>query len=446
MRLRLAPFLALLLGACAGSSAKAPGSSVNAERGDVSSDETEPAPDAGMATGDEEADVDSAAAPEDAPDPALDALLASYGIPGKPNPRANLGIRFAVAEGGPQRPWLLVIANDGEQPVQVAADPRLLRFTLEVPGKRKAITCKLPDGLFPTREDPRLAVVLEPGEAVAHAFDPRLYCFTASGQTQLVPGAIVTPVFGFPPAPAPRRKKAQPAAPEPPFVAERLREQTVESDADAGTTSDARARAASDASAPAPVADDAGERLKELQAEPFALRSEYARWTSPAAEYAQQNPEAPLNLVMVQGSDAEAERTASVQLSLRNTSKTPQRVYFRRELVTFEVMTPDGVVSCDSQPDSRAPDPQAFSTLKAGGSMTVSSRLVELCPAGVFARPGLYLVHARLDARETGHRWGMDAFTGTVASSEPVAVRIRTGELPFLQKRQLRKIKLNETN
>jgi hypothetical protein len=97
-------------------------------------------------------------------------------------------------------------------------------------------------------------------------------------------------------------------------------------------------------------------------------------------------------------------------------------------------MGPDGLTICDPQPDLRAPDPQAFATLAPGAAITVTCRLVELCSNGTFARPGLYLVHARFDAANGGDEYGIQAYLGTVASPNPASVRIRTGELPFLRK------------
>jgi hypothetical protein len=60
---------------------------------------------------------------------------------------------------------------------------------------------------------------------------------------------------------------------------------------------------------------------------------------------------------------------------------------------------------------------------------------VELCPGHAFSRPGLYLVHARLDALEEGSEYGYSAFVGTLASQKPAKVRIRKGPLPFREGR-----------
>jgi hypothetical protein len=121
---------------------------------------------------------------------------------------------------------------------------------------------------------------------------------------------------------------------------------------------------------------------------------------------------------------------ATVQLELRNRGAEPRYVYFRRELVSFEVVGPTGLAECDPEPDRRSPDRQAYERLAPGQSVTVHNRLVELCPRGTFGVPGLYLVHARFDATHDGAEFELGAFVGRVSTERPVAVRIRTGAHP----------------
>ena len=335
---------------------------------------------------------------------------------------ASPGLTLRVSERGPSRPWSLSIVNTGSVPAVLSADPRLLRLEVLAPSKKKAETCSLPGDLFPKRADKRTLLVLEPGEGVEQHFDPRLYCFAAGGQWQLVPGALVTPHFGWP-----EKKKTvwragkrveQTNAQEPPFAVLRAPEKGARKPSDEGG-------------------------IKELQGETFALKSDYQEWSrTRIAADRKASDESPLVLRMVQGSDAHAERTATVKLTLQNRGKRTETVYFRRELVKFEVMRPDGLMTCDPQPDTRAPDRQAFTRLRPGGSISVVSRLIELCPTGTFGSPGLYLVHARYDATEAGEEWDLDAFVGRAVSRTPATVRIRTGEQPFLQKRTLRVVKV----
>lgn len=333
-------------------------------------------------------------------------------------------LELRVSERGPGRPWSLSIANTGNEPAVLAADPRLLRLDVLVPSKKKKETCRLPDELYPSKPDKRTLVVLEPGEGVEQHFDPRLYCFSAGGQWQLVPGAVVTPRFGWP-----EKKKTV-------WRGGKRVEETPKQDAPfAALPAPPKGKAKPD--------DEAG--VKELAGEPFALKSDYAEWSRTRIEADKKaSEESPLVIKMAQGSDAQAERSATVQLTLQNRSKHAQTVYFRRELVSFEVMRPDGLVTCDPKPDSRSPDRQAFTRLGPGGSISVVNRLVELCPTGTFGSPGLYLVHARYDATETGDEWNIDSFVGRVVSRAPATVRIRTGEHPFLQKRSLNRVKASK--
>jgi hypothetical protein len=321
---------------------------------------------------------------------------------------------FSVKERGPGLPWSMSIVNRGKDDVRLSADPRLLWFEVKAPGKKAVQTCRLPGTLFPSRPDRRVKVELAPGEGVTHAFDPRLYCFAAGGQWLLVPGSLVTPHFGWKTKTKVRWERGkrieEPAAKQSaPFVA-------VPADADD---------------------DDAGGALKEVTAEPFALRSEYAEWSRTRIEEEEKKRKPQFEMKVTQGSDAQAELNATVSIRVKNTSKRPWHLYFRRELVSYEVMGPDGLVTCDAQPDARAPDRQAFANLRPGGSVAVTSRLVELCPRGTFGRPGLYLVHARLEANDSGEEWNIDGFVGDVHSSEPAAIRIRTGELSFLKKQAM---------
>ena len=306
-------------------------------------------------------------------------------------------IRLEVSEQGPNLPWTVVIRNEGAEPVRLVADPRLLWFEVVAPGHKKTQVCRLPEGLFPSKPSKDHEVVLKPRERVTSKFDPRYQCFAAGGQSLLVPGAVVNPRFGWPEKTKTTWKKGKrvevPVAQLPPYVAR--------------------------------VVDRPA--LKLLRGEPWALRSSYAAWAR--AGLAQDGePEGPLELKLTRGSDADVELSAEVSFTLRNRSRETQRVFLRREFITFEVMSQDASATCDPQPDSRAPDPQEFVTLRPGGSSSLSSRLVELCPRGTFARPGLYLVHARFDARESGDEFDVDAYVGRVSTSRPITIRIRKGD------------------
>ena len=115
-----------------------------------------------------------------------------------------------------------------------------------------------------------------------------------------------------------------------------------------------------------------------------------------------------------------------------NRSKKSERVFFRRELVSFEISGPQGLVECQPGPDNRAPDRGAIATLRPGGRISATSRLIELCPEGSLRIPGLYLVHARFDSVDSRDPNAPTAFSGRLVSQKPVAIRVRRGwgEMP----------------
>jgi hypothetical protein len=83
--------------------------------------------------------------------------------------------------------------------------------------------------------------------------------------------------------------------------------------------------------------------------------------------------------------------------------------------------------------------------LNPGGSLTITSRLVELCPDDTFARPGLYVVNAELDTFANGAEFGFDAFVGRLVSERSVVVRVRKGSLPFPGPRTLEEVKVGQS-
>jgi hypothetical protein len=333
-------------------------------------------------------------------------------------------LQLRARERGPGLPWHLSIVNRSDAPVTLVADPRLLWFEVRVPGRHRVQTCRLPGQLFPSYGERRANVVLHPGEGVGQSFDPRLYCFAERHQWRLVPGAIVTPYFGFPEKRARavwrhgRRVEREPSAP---FVAAPT---TFRPGGDRYSVNHD------------PDQKQPG-RVKQLKGQPFSLRSAFGDWANKSKDL--RKPQQPLELVLSRGSDAYAERTATVVVKIKNRSKHGVHFFVRRELIHFTVLGPEGLSSCDPQPDTRAPDPESFSYLRPGQSMSLTSRLPELCPHGTFGEPGLYLVHARYDANVSGERFGIRAFVGQIASREPAAIRIHTAEEPFVWKLKMQR-------
>jgi hypothetical protein len=280
-------------------------------------------------------------------------------------------------------------------------------------------------------------LVLHPGEQYSRRLDPRFFCFSEFGQGLLVPGAKVTPSFGWSREPVlnkskPRAGKGAASAGSPisaadqaPFVAWRL-EGSAASPTDApapepGGSEDGDAE-------PQTVGADASwhtpkEGLKFIQGASLELPDSYASWMGSARRDATHD----LELVLLAGSDAEDEHNAMVTFGLLNAQARPQQIFVRRELLEYDVQGPDGYFECPAS-ETGPPDFASFATLPPHGAERAIVRLFEVCPRRSFARPGLYEVRAKLAAKWSGQELGMDAFVGQLETAQPVYVRVRSGD------------------
>jgi hypothetical protein len=344
---------------------------------------------------------------------------------------APLGLRFEIIELGAELPWAFAVVNRGTEAALVDFDARLLTLEMQLPtpepkldakGKPmkaakapKPIVCRLPADVLPGSVDPALSNKLEPGEGLVQNFDPRLYC-VGKAPWPLMQGAQVSPRFGWPEKMKVSwhagKREEKPAVQREPFVAE-------PSDTEGSLPKSPSAESA-----------DAGERrIKQLTGTPFTLASDFG--VEPKLPEGVAAPLPGLEL-SISGSDASNESTVTATTTFSNRGKKKVELYFRRELITYEVSGPDGVFQCDPEPDKRSPaDRSAVQTLAPGGKTSAVSRLIEMCPARAFARPGLYLVHARFDAADPATDLGFNAFMGRLVSKKPALVRVRQGELPF---------------
>lgn len=321
-------------------------------------------------------------------------------------PKNPLRLELVVAQRGADLPWLVVIAQGPDASSKVAADLRLLRLEIEeppaegqgAPGRAKkpeTHVCELPKADRPSKPDEDLLVTLEPGFLLAQTFDPRLFC----EPEWLVPGAVVTPKFGW--APATKtvwrqgKRVEEPIAQTEPFAA-------------------VSPEAGEDALAP----------VKELVGEPFTLDESYASPPPPAPG----DDPPPLELYVKSLGTLSDPQSTNIQIEIKNPARQGRHLFFRRELVTYEVIGPTGTTTCSIYPDDRVPTKQAFDYIGPGGSLRVASRLAEICAPGTFTTPGLYKIHARLDATHSGREQGLDAFVGVVTSREPGLLRLRGGK------------------
>ncbi len=392
--------------------------------------------------------------PEPPPDPAVvKALVAKTGESIQQDNLLHVRLEVTPRPAGER--WVVAAVNRGTEPASVLFDLRRLTLELEAPEdpkkprpkwqkKPKPTLCKLPDGFGGALARDEEPYRLEPGEGLVRTFDPRLYCISNAGDSLLKQGQIITPKLGFVPKP-PRvvyrqgKRTDVASLQSPPFVAEPAPPLPPADAAAADAAPAAEPAPAPKAAAPTPVKVDPEHdpRVKELTASAFELTADLRGGEG------EEDPSLPLTLRLLRGSDVSAELTATAAVEVRAKDKKTS-VYFRRELVSFTVHGPEGIRACDPQPDDRAPDRQAYSTLAPGQAVGATSMLAELCPNLTFGRPGLYLLSARFDATRDGAEFGLRAFTGRLESRRQALLRIRKGDLPALPPAEPLRVRVGE--
>jgi hypothetical protein len=370
----------------------------------------------------------SAAAPV-APEVAPDVPPAAAAVPTAPDPEGALialgrDLELVVTEIGPDMPWTLHLHNRGTTPIGLMADPGLLWFEVTVPGATSPHVCRLPEPLWPKTMRRRAEVILPGGERFSRRFDPRFFCFADLVQTALLPGAKVIPHFGWPhemrATTVKGKRVQQPASPKAPFVAWALQDEPA-APPEPVNPPNLESDENNVEPAPEPPWQPPTEGIKSLVGTAIVLSPAYAKWSERT-----QVPADGLVAAMLAGSDAEDERGALVTVGLGNAGPEPQTLVVRRELISFDVLGPDGSFECPT--GELSPDVESFATLGIRASEQLVVRLIEMCPRGGFSRPGLYEVRATWHGRFSGQSLGIDAFVGTVTSPRPALVRVRSGE------------------
>jgi len=336
-------------------------------------------------------------------------------------------LKLEVSENGPEQLWTLQLSNLGDTSIDLVADPGLLWFEVQVPGRASPDICRLPEPLWPTSMRRRAHLVLKPQETFSRRFDPRFFCFADLQQRLLVPNARVTPHFGWPQETAVTKvggkRSLKTLPPRAPFVAwlmpasaaPAVEEAPAESsEGDAETTSEG---------SPSIPWEAPSEGLKEMQGPTLILSPSYEVWSRPIPK----EKLASLTLVALAGSDAEDEKSATVTVGPFNGSSTPQQLFLRRELIDYRVVGPDGAFECPHS-ETGPPDFGSFSSLKPGKAESMAVRLIEVCPRGGLTRPGLYEVSASFTSKWSGQPLGIEAFVGRIETPRPALVRVRGGD------------------
>lgn len=390
------------------------------------------------------------------------------------SPANDLGVVVVVAQRASDLLWLLAIQNRGQEPVSLVALPELLTFEVvpkerekaaEPPPKPANRWAKPPPeppkiicGTVPKTTTQEAQLTLLPSEILVYPFDPRAYC---EEPDVLALGAIIKPRYGFPvetkkvwrkgklveevlPAKAPLAFELMPVGGPAPSTAP-----TPPPGASAGATGALGAE-----STPSPE-----HKLKHVDAPTFVLDETYpldviaplgriqpadaapstaatatpvapaTPGTQPSSETTPPSPlpppPPPLTLTIRPLGSTSNPGGGTVTVTAKNTSGRSMRLFLRRELISYQVTGPTGPTTCRMNPGARAPSPAAYSSLAAGGAISLTTRLAEACPKGTFDTPGNYTVFARIDAQNDGREHGFVAFTGTAITQQPAALTVR---------------------
>jgi hypothetical protein len=308
-----------------------------------------------------------------------------------PLPPAN--VTLSVDAPTTRGPWTMRVTNEGEVPVTLVADARLLSLEVTPRGARAAERCELPADMRP-RDDLGRPIVLPPKRTYAERFEPRLYCLENRKLDALAAGSIVVARLGW-----------------------------------AGKSTRPPLEVAPIEGMEAEIAPS-----KSITSAPIALPDE----PTPAAiakEPVEGRPaprvETVLSLAAPRSVDAGSEDEIALTVTLQNKGHRAAIVRFRPETLAFEVLGPRGVRHCGWSANVSAPTPDLFSSLAAGATESLAVMLSAYCPSGVFDQAGFYVVRATLDTRKaSGAEVGLRTFDGQVIAHAPTLVRLHHGVQP----------------
>lgn len=129
--------------------------------------------------------------------------------------------------------------------------------------------------------------------------------------------------------------------------------------------------------------------------------------------------------------DASAPTQASLTVTATNVGHRPMLVAIRPRMLAFRIQGPGGSARCDASPPTHAIPREMFTTLRPGGSTSLTMRLAEICSLESLSRPGLYRVNVTLRAGESGEELGVSAYTGVIPANSPTSLRLLSAPDPF---------------
>jgi hypothetical protein len=303
-----------------------------------------------------------------------------------PLPNVTLTLEAPATRGT----WFMRVSNDGEVPVRIVADARLLALDVFARGARDPVRCELPPDMRPD-DDLERPLVLPPHRAYKESFEPALYCLGTKKLDALSPAAIVVAHLGW------KGRSTR----------------FLEVSAIEGIEPRVSARPA-------------------IDAPPIALPDEPTPASIPAPTASDALDDPPrLSLRSAGAVDAESVSRLEIPVTLRNDGERPVVVRFRPETLRFDVVGPEKPEHCAWPALPGAPQRDLFATLRPKGTTSLNVTLGTYCPTHTFDQAGLYLVTAHLDTRAaSGSTLGLHTFDGEVAATFSTAVRLRRGRSP----------------
>ena len=301
-------------------------------------------------------------------------------------PPAN--VTLAIEASSPRGAWKMRVTNEGDVPVTIVADARLLALDVTPRSARKPVHCELPGEMRP-QDDLTRPLVLPPKRSYVERFEPRLYCLDGARLDALAPGAIVTATLGW-----------SGRGVRPPLVV-----------------------------SPIEGLETRVGPSKSIKSLPIALPDEPTATPVPVRdEGGAARGEATLSLESARSVDAASSSEIAIPVTLVNRGHRAAIVRFRPETLGFEVVGPRGADHCAWSMLPAAPAPDLFATLGPGAATSLTIILSAYCPARALEQPGLYVVRASLDTRKaSGADIGLRTFDGQVIATAPTVVRLRRG-------------------
>lgn len=351
--------------------------------------------------------------------------------PPLPAASARLWVIAPTAVG----PWTMRIENEGTIALRVPADGRLLRLEVQTDETAKPISCILPSSLRPSGFPEDRALLLAPGHSYVESFDPHLYCFGKSA-VKFGPNLLVHARFGWDPPKTPKTKAKNKKPPTGPYAVESTeREPTIAPLWEITAPSivlGAMTNAAPVVPPPQnPETAPKSEGTETKEATPPAKEgSSETNKPVPPASLPVDERAGKLELSSTAFIEASAPRTITINVTAKNVGLRPIVTALRPWMLSFRIDGPGGDVQmCYADNGRRVLPPDAYRPMAPGASTSFAVLLAEVCPKGIFPRPGLYRVTVTMAAKESMN--GIDIKTLQIGARDPSFVRLTSATEPF---------------